>query len=658
MKRRHFISFVFVLILCIGMIGCGKEKKTTASDKFQSDYMEIGVGTTVEKGYFGVINGLLYYVDFETMNAVPICNKPDCRHISWMEDRNTKCNAANTDIWNLFPYKGKLYGFRSLADGGSELVVSDLDGSNWKSKGMFIKAEESFHEGVVVKDQMFYLKDVALREEEAAEPELETVMCMLDLDTMKSREICRERGTFSIQFLGGTKDYQIYSVKGEDGVTCYQFDYKKEVSKEISLYDIPGRIIGADETGFYYNSGIDYPSAVYRYHFETGENEVFVSKEEAKAAYGKDVFSLSLWDVREEGILFKIWYGEDQRLFLKEADSGKLRQLSLSEELLKEDFVLNGMLFKNEEGLGFEYTQYLDMDQINWYGYISWEDLLSERKRFEEIYSMTPENSDLTAVEIVQKQEENKYAHEGFSEAYSQVMYIMSNNQGKGVNEQELVYEKGYQLLFGDKAVKERLIGILLCVIAAVYSASGVLGTEYDLKVMNLLRSTKRGRKELFLKKLGVSFGITAVIFVLVKIPAILKVVGEYPLECWGAKVRSMMFAGQSVINCSIFGYVLMLMIMQLVTLFVIVFSTMALSVVLKDSTMTMILSLLLFGGPLLIEWGGVPIVHYLSLNSLLDGHQILQGNWLVLISEIVIFWGALSFAAGYVLYRAYENRR
>ena len=78
-----------------------KEKKTTASDKFQSDYMEIGVGTTVEKGYFGVINGLLYYVDFETMNAVPICNKPDCRHISWMEDRNTKCNAANTDIWNF-----------------------------------------------------------------------------------------------------------------------------------------------------------------------------------------------------------------------------------------------------------------------------------------------------------------------------------------------------------------------------------------------------------------------------------------------------------------------------------------------------------------------------------------------------------------------------
>lgn len=31
-----------------------------------------------------------------------------------------------------------------------------------------------------------------------------------------------------------------------------------------------------------------------------GENEVFVSKEEAKAAYGKDVFSLSLWLERTE----------------------------------------------------------------------------------------------------------------------------------------------------------------------------------------------------------------------------------------------------------------------------------------------------------------------------------------------------------------------
>lgn len=82
MKRRRFISFVFVLILCFGMSGCGKEKKTTAPNKFQSDYMEVWGGTTVEEGDFRVINGLLYYIDFETMEGIPICNKPNCRHMT------------------------------------------------------------------------------------------------------------------------------------------------------------------------------------------------------------------------------------------------------------------------------------------------------------------------------------------------------------------------------------------------------------------------------------------------------------------------------------------------------------------------------------------------------------------------------------------------
>lgn len=42
MKKRRFISFVFVLILCLGMIGCGKEKKTPVSDKFQVFEMSVG----------------------------------------------------------------------------------------------------------------------------------------------------------------------------------------------------------------------------------------------------------------------------------------------------------------------------------------------------------------------------------------------------------------------------------------------------------------------------------------------------------------------------------------------------------------------------------------------------------------------------------------
>ena len=46
--------------------------------------------------------------------------------------------------------------------------------------------------------------------------------------------------------------------------------------------------------------------------------------------------------------------------------------------------------------------------------------------------------------------------------------------------------------------------------------------------------------------KIGVAFGITFVMAALIKVPVIFKIVKAYPLDSWGAKVRSMTFAGQS----------------------------------------------------------------------------------------------------------------
>ena len=50
-------------------------------------------------------------------------------------------------------------------------------------------------------------------EDHITEMRTDTVMCVLNFDTMELKELRREKGVFSIQFLGGTKDYQIYSVR-------------------------------------------------------------------------------------------------------------------------------------------------------------------------------------------------------------------------------------------------------------------------------------------------------------------------------------------------------------------------------------------------------------------------------------------------------------
>lgn len=49
---------------------------------------------------------------------------------------------------------------------------------------------------------------------------------------------------------------------------------------------------------FINNSGIDYPKEVYKHDLETSENEICISEEEAKAAFGKEYLQLIIWDVR------------------------------------------------------------------------------------------------------------------------------------------------------------------------------------------------------------------------------------------------------------------------------------------------------------------------------------------------------------------------
>ena len=64
-------------------------------------------------------------------------------------------------------------------------------------------------------------------------------------------------------------------------------------------------------------------------------------------------------------------------MFWKESKSGEIKRLYLEENLPKKNSRLNSFMFGTEDGIGFSYLQSLDSDNIEWYGYISWEDLLA-----------------------------------------------------------------------------------------------------------------------------------------------------------------------------------------------------------------------------------------------------------------------------------------
>ena len=187
-KKRNLLLVLLVFAIIFG--GCGK-KEADNQQKFQADYIELSpAGSKVEEGYFCVIQGVSYFIDFETKTAVPICNKPDCRHLSEYEDRDTTCSAVNGNYYT-FPYQGKMYGI-NVGENGSELTISELDGSNLKVKGEFETGNSMMDEGVIVGNQMFYSYTETLDIVGTGEtmiPEYGCCFAVLNLDTMECEKI-------------------------------------------------------------------------------------------------------------------------------------------------------------------------------------------------------------------------------------------------------------------------------------------------------------------------------------------------------------------------------------------------------------------------------------------------------------------------------------
>ena len=153
--KRQFGSRILAGMIVLAVCGCAGRIPQEKRAAIGSDYMEIYGGNTITRtGYFTNASGILYYVDFTTQDAIPVCNKPDCRHLSKAEDADTECDAA-IDGARVFPYKGKLLGISEDSKGNEEIYSSDIDGSNRKVKKKLESSNMFINEGVIAKDSVF-----------------------------------------------------------------------------------------------------------------------------------------------------------------------------------------------------------------------------------------------------------------------------------------------------------------------------------------------------------------------------------------------------------------------------------------------------------------------------------------------------------------------
>ena len=186
--KRQFGSRILAGMIVLAVCGCAGRIPQEKRAAIGSDYMEIYGGNTITRtGYFTNASGILYYVDFTTQDAIPVCNKPDCRHLSKAEDADTECDAA-IDGARVFPYKGKLLGISEDSKGNEEIYSSDIDGSNRKVKKKLESSNMFINEGVIAKDSFFYV---------ATMPEVDdqenmkwiSVLKKLNLDTFEATQL-------------------------------------------------------------------------------------------------------------------------------------------------------------------------------------------------------------------------------------------------------------------------------------------------------------------------------------------------------------------------------------------------------------------------------------------------------------------------------------
>ena len=388
-----FVLTGSIVAMLITGTGCSKKNTGIKNEKLASDYMELfnmSEGIKTEEGCFKIRDGICYYVDFGEEKAIPLCNKPECRHLSEAEDPDTECNAVSDEDMYIFPYGDRLFEIAENED-GTVLTSSALDRTDRKEVKQLMDIYGKFGQGVVVKNRLIYtvskVADVQNAEELNDFTMTRSIEC-LNLDTLET-EVYVDAGICDgLQLLGGTEEYQVYSViKNYEGF-FYILDYKTGKSKEISLHTADGykKIVPADqEKIFYYEDWEVSPdgeksSTVWRYDIEKSKEEVLLKKEEIQGA--EEESSIRLIGIREDGILCEA----GDVLYLVDKDSHQVnKKVSLMEVLPVTDAKEVRLDFVTEDAayLAYEITNRTtgdESDWISWDGVIRMDDLLNGKK--------------------------------------------------------------------------------------------------------------------------------------------------------------------------------------------------------------------------------------------------------------------------------------
>ena len=168
---KRILLTVLICLLLLNITACNTEKSEKINNKSLTSYefeCNNGIAAYYSSGETGMcifLNFFLYYVDYNTMEKTPICNKPDCLHDKEELGDHRNCNAYFGVASKNFAYiEDKVYivceetsGSISGTVSGTESTVLyevPIDGSNRKE---LLKLDDVCHIDSLIHKGYVYL---------------------------------------------------------------------------------------------------------------------------------------------------------------------------------------------------------------------------------------------------------------------------------------------------------------------------------------------------------------------------------------------------------------------------------------------------------------------------------------------------------------------
>lgn len=395
---KNILLSLFIFIIFSG-ISCGKQSIDTEYQYMYGESNSVQALTSSSEGYY-FINGLyLYYCDYETMESLVLCDKPNCLHDKELDEtKKYKCNGfliTDGQPKLVATYDNYIYCYIDmdfLKDiWEPELIRISLDGSKRKT---VCTLEDNITSMALHKGKLYYATSVISNDEQEVEDGIyEYALKEYDIfkKSVKPIEIVSGKGVMAIIHditpVGKKVRYTKYDSEdevffGKEFVYDINDNNVKQIAEDINLKYVGPLTISEGDYIFtpisINEEDIEYSDYIYKSDIETGVSKKLFKREFSDLTHYSDDSYIYI-----DNILSKEDKEQNRIIIVYDKEGNKIDSISIEDNYIEGNIISGDEKYMFLKGQNQEeaYIKYIDKSEIGT-GNLIWKTLFELEEKY------------------------------------------------------------------------------------------------------------------------------------------------------------------------------------------------------------------------------------------------------------------------------------